>query len=236
MNIGNKKRLDSLFSLALGAWFILFVCPSVLGDDASLNTLPQLSEQNSSTVMVEHPDNETIYSITSGDCTIEWIARNSEIGVIKHRARCTAPLSQQRQLLTQICTEFFSKDINAQSFRSLFLGSLRSDEGRPGSQEMSLRLALAAHKSPGWDVKRGRPKNGDMNRFVKDLANREMIYPELKELFESINKSIKFSCAEKVLVSEAEKLPFFDQLKQHGIKARDRLPYDCMTWFSVSAQ
>jgi hypothetical protein len=159
MNIGNKKWLDSLFSLALGAWFILFVCPSVLGDDASLNTLPQLSEQNSSTVMVEHPDNETIYSITSGDCTIEWIARNSEIGVIKHRARCTAPLSQQRQLLTQICTEFFSKDINAQSFRSLFLGSLRSDEGRPGSQEMSLRLALAAHKSPGWDVKRGRPKN-----------------------------------------------------------------------------
>ena len=84
--------------------------------------------------------------------------------------------------------------------------------------------------------KKGRPKNGDINGFVKDLANRQMIYPELKELFEGFHKSITFSCAEKVLVLEAGKLPFFDQLKPHGIKASDRLPFDCMAWFSVSAQ
>jgi len=23
-------------------------------------------------------------------------------------------------------------------------------------------------------------------------------------------------------------------LKQHGIKASDKLPFDCMTWFSIS--
>jgi len=69
---------------------------------------------------------------------------------------------------------------------------------------------------------------------VKDFANRADIYPELKELFKFFHKSIKFSCAEKVLVLKAEKLPFFDELKQHGIKASDRLPFDCMTWFSIS--
>lgn len=63
-----------------------------------------------------------------------------------------------------------------------------------------------------------------------------MIYPELKELFEGFHKNITFSSAEKVLVLEAGKLPFFDQLKPHGIRASDRLPFDCMTWFSVSAK
>jgi hypothetical protein len=61
-----------------------------------------------------------------------------------------------------------------------------------------------------------------------------MIYPELKELFERFQRTIRFSCAEKVLVTEAAKLPFYDQLKQRGVKASDKLPFDCMAWFSVS--
>jgi len=234
MKIVNNKWHDSLFLLVLGAFFILFVCPAVLGDELSLNTPSLFSEQNSSTVIVTGIDNQTIYSISAEDCKIEWIARNSEIGVISHKARCAMPLSQQLPLLTQICTEFFSKDKNARAFRTLFWGRLTPDGNKPPSQELSLRLALAAHKSPGWDIKRGRPKNGDINGFVKDLANRADIYPELKELFKLFHKSINFSCAEKVLVSKAEKLPFFDELKQHGIKASDKLPFDCMTWFSIS--
>ena len=80
----------------------------------------------------------------------------------------------------------------------------------------------------------GKPKKGDINRFVKDLANREMIYPELKELFDGFNRSIRLSTVEKVRVQEAGQLPFFDQLQQQGIQAGDRLPFDCLVWFSVS--
>jgi hypothetical protein len=40
---------------------------------------------------------------------------------------------------------------------------------------------------------------------------------------------------EKVRVLEAGKLPFYDQLKQKGVAATDRLPFDCMAWFSLSA-
>ena len=196
----------------------------------------QPAEQNAAAVVIEHSAqwNATIYKISSGDCTIEWIARNSEIGVIKYWSQCALSLAEQLPLLEKICGEFFSKDKNAQAFRTLYWGRLEPDTPN-GSRELSLRLALAAHKSPGWDAKKGKPKNGDINGFVKDLANREMIYPELKKLFERFHKNIKFSCAEKVLIMKADKLPFYEQLKQQGVKAGDKLPFDCMTWFSVSA-
>jgi len=225
------------FLLILPASYVLLACSTGLGFNAGSNAQFQPVEENTATVNVEYSAswNATIYRISSKDCTIEWIARDSEVGVIKHLARCSAPLSQQLPLLIKICAEFFSKDKNAGEFRTLFLGRLTPDGSKPDSQEMSLRLSLAAHKSPGWDIKRGRPKSEDMNGFVRDIANSEMIYPELKELFERFHKSIKFSCAEKVLVSEAGKLPFFDKLNQNGIKASDRLPFDCMTWFSISS-
>jgi hypothetical protein len=216
--------------------FVLLICSAAPLDSTGLHVLSQCFAEAVSSVTIEQSSqwNATIYNISSGDCTIQWIARNSEIGVIKHWSQCRLSLAEQLPLLEKICGEFFSKDRNAQAFRTLFWGRLAPDETRPGLQEMSLRLALAAHKSPGWDVKRGKPKNGDINGFVKDLANRESLYPELKELFERFHKSIKFSCAEKVLVQKAKDLPFFDQLKQQGVKAADKLPFDCMTWFSVS--
>jgi hypothetical protein len=222
---------------ALAAGFVLLICPAARLDSTGLHVVSHCSAEAVSSVTIEHSSqwNAIIYKISNKDCTIEWIARNSEIGVIKYWSQCALSLAEQLPLLEKICAEFFSKDKNAQAFRTLFWGRLAPDEARPGLQEMSLRLALAAYKSPGWDVKRGKPKNGDINGFVKDLANRENIYPELKELFERFHKSIKLSCAEKVLVQKAEKLPFFDQLKKEGIKAADRLPFDCMTWFSISA-
>ena len=220
---------------ALAVWSVLPVCSSPL-DSTRLHVLPQCSAAAVSPVTIEHDSqwNATIYKISGRDCTIEWIARNSEIGVIKQSAECAVSLSEQVPLLERICKQFFSKDKNAQAFRTLFWGRLEPDTPN-GSRELSLRLALAAHQSPGWDAKRGRPKNGDINGFIRDLANREMIYPELKELFARFHKSITFSCAEKVLVQKAGELPFYEQLQQQGVKAADKLPFDCMTWFSVAA-
>ena len=235
INVLPETLQRRLFPLVLSACFVLLVCSIGLGDNTGSNIQSQPAEENTATVIVEHStlDNATIYSISSGDCVIQWIARNSEIGVIKYRSQCAAPLAEQLPLLTKICAEFFGRDKNAQAFRTLFWGGLEP-ERKPASQEMSLRLALAAYKSPGWDIKRGKPKNRDINEFVKDLANREMLYPELKELFDRFHRSTTLASVEKVRVLEAEKLPFFDQLKQQGIKASDKLPFDCMAWFSVS--
>jgi len=177
----------------------------------------------------------TTYSIINGDCEIKWIAYTTEAnrGVVKHWARCPAPLEQQTPSLARIFKEFLTRDRNAPSFRTLFWGGL-VPETRPASLEMPLRLALAAHRSAAWDVKRGRPAQGDLNRFIRDLANQGPIYPELKQLFGRFYLSISVASVEKVRVLEAGELPFFDELKKQGVQAADKLPFDCMVWFDLS--
>jgi len=228
------QRRDLLF-LVLTAGFALMVNSASLGHAAELNALSSYSAETASPVTIEQNVqwNATIYNISVAGCTIQWIARNSEIGVIKHWSRCTASLSDQLPLWEKIGVEFFSKDKNAPAFRTLFWGRLEP-ETQNGSRELSLRLVLAAYQSPGWDVKRGKTKSGDLNGFVRDIANKKMIYPELRELFGRFQRTIAFSSAEKVLVTEAAKLPFYEQLKQQGVKAADRLPFDCVAWFTVS--
>jgi hypothetical protein len=235
MNCFLKTQQRDLISIVWTSGLALMVCSAFLGHAAGLNVPSQYSAETASPVTIERDDqwNATIYNISSAGCTIQWIARNSEIGVIKHWSRCTASLSEQLPLWEKICAEFFSKDKNAQAFRTLFWGRLEP-ETQNGSRELSLRLAVAAYQSPGWDVKRGKPKSGDMNGFIRNIANKKMIYPELQEMFGRFQRSIVFSNAEKVLVIEAAKLPFYEQLKRQGIKAADRLPFDCVAWFAVS--
>jgi hypothetical protein len=192
---------------------------------------------NPPAVMVERSasDNATTYSIAQQGCRIEWIARNAEVGVIKLWSECSLPLLKQMPLIEMIYAEFLRTDSNARSLRMLFLGEINPD-ATTGARDMSTRLALAAHKSSGWDARRGDAKNGDENGFVKDIANREMIYPELKELFGRFHQNIQVAFVEKVLVQRADQLPFYDLLKAQGVQAAEKLPFDCMTWFTITAQ
>jgi hypothetical protein len=229
-----KPGITRAFLVAVGCLVLpLSAIAQGAGSDAS--SAPQMAQEQKPSVLVEHSqtDNATSYGITSGECAIKWIARNSEIGVILHRSECAVSLAEQMPLLAEIAAEFFTHDPNAQAFRTLFWGRLSPDTPAD-SGEFSLRLVLAASKSPQWDRRRGRPRGGDVNAFVKELANRELIYPELKDLFARFNKTISFACAEKVLVSEAAKLPFYDRLKAQGIKPTDKVPFDCMAWFSAA--
>lgn len=178
-------------------------------------------------------DNETRYSISRGDCSITWITRHVEPGVIKHSASCNAPLVTQIPLLIKLCEQLYGGGENARKFDKLFWGGIEAEK-KTASDEMSFRLALAAFKSPGWDAKRGKPKKGDLYRFVKDLANKEMIYPELKTLFEHFQRNIALANIEKVRIGEAEELPFYDRLKKKGVKPADKLPFDFMAWFFIS--
>jgi hypothetical protein len=194
------------------------------------------SDMSSVTIEFSALDRATIYTASSGDCSITWIAYHAgpNQGVIKHSPRCAAPMALQVSLLTKICTAFFDHDKDARAFRTLFWGGLEA-ERKPASHELQFRLALAAYRSPGWDTEKGQPKNGDINGFVKNLANSEPIYPDLQVLFRRFDRHITLAVVEKVRVLEAGKLPFYSQLKQHGVRATDKLPFDCMAWFSFSA-
>lgn len=233
--MSHRKLAQGIFPLVLTGCLILTSLICARAENNGTNSPLSNTAEKRSPVFIEQKaeGNAMIYRISAGSCMIEWIARNTEIGVVKHWSDCALPLAKQQPLWTQLAAEFFSRDPNAGSLRTLFWGRIEPDNAT-GPHELSLRLALAAYQSSGWDKKRGKARNGDINGFVKDLANRAMIYPELNALFAHFHKTVYFSCAEKVLVVEASKLPFYEQLKRHGVKAKDRLPFDCMAWFSVT--
>ena len=99
---------------------------------------------------------------------------------------------------------------------------------------LAVRLALAAKRSPEWDAARGAPRGGDINGWVRKLANDALIYEELRPVFREVGLEIRCASVEKVLILPAGKLPFFDKLREAGAQAKDKLPFDCQTWFSVS--
>jgi hypothetical protein len=177
---------------------------------------------------------ETVYSLGDESCHLSLTAYESEsnLGVVVVRSKCVLSWQRQLSLIEKGLARVLEDEKQASAFRALSWGRLAPDERVP--YEMSYRLALAAFESPLWDKKRGRAKTGHENNCVVELANTADIYRELKVIFAVLNRSVRFSSAEKVLVMEAGKLPFFDALKMHGVQAKDRLPFDCQAWFSVS--
>jgi hypothetical protein len=218
-----------VFSLWIGLGLALDLEPMALVTRCRAEEMPAVA------VLRHTAYNETTYRIAQEGCAIEWMVRDVEPQVVKHRARCTATLAEQLPLMQAVAAVFYRQDPNAEAFRTLFWGRLTPDETRDGPQEMAYRLALTAFKSPGWDARQGKPKDGDINGFVRKLANEALIYPELEALFARFNRKIRFSSAEKVLVLRADKLAFFDRLKAEGVGASDKLPFDCLAWFSVRA-
>jgi hypothetical protein len=177
---------------------------------------------------------ETVYSLGDASCELSLTTYGSELnlGVVVVRSKCLSSWQRQLFLLEKGLAKVLADENQARAFRALSWGRLAPDHRVP--HEMSYRLALAAFKSPLWDKKRGRAKKGHENNCVVALANKAEIYRELKPIFAAFNRCVRFSSAEKVLVMEAGKLPFFDALEAQGVQAKDRLPFDCQTWFSVT--
>lgn len=172
---------------------------------------------------------ETVYRIVSGSCQIDWTLIHSGLnaGIVLHREVCGLPLRQQVPLITKLLEKVVSADGDARSFRTLSLGRLHS------FPEMPERLAILAARSPQWDRRAGRPKSGSSNTFIAELAKHDSFYQEWQTMFARFDRHVEISGVEKVLVSEAGKLPFFTQLQAHDVTATDKLPYDCVVWLSV---
>ena len=177
---------------------------------------------------------ETIYTATSGSCRVSWIVSGLAInrGGVRQRSLCSLPLAEQIPLIAKVMGKVFSHSSGAGTLRTLYWGRLYPD-GHPDSA-LAMRLALAAKRSERWDAVRGRARTGNVNNLVRKLANDALIYAELREMFRKSGLDIEVSDVEKVLVAPAGKLPFFEQFPKGDVRASDRLPYDCMTWFSVT--
>lgn len=111
------------------------------------------------------------------------------------------------------------------------LRAARSDRAGPFSlflgrvvelPQLSRELAQAARGSQGWDMRAGRPRAGDPNRFVALLLARSRT---LRDLFPSY--TITSVSVEKVLVPTRSMI----RARATGDQVPDeRLPYDAMLW------
>ena len=186
-------------------------------------------------VVVKHdPENrETDYTIVSGDCRIAWTVYRTEAnrGVIRHRSDCGLTLAEQAPLIGKVLRRVMATDAEAAGFRTLSWGRLYPDGARDTT--MPARLALAAARSAEWDKAKGAPRGGDLNGWVRKLANEAPIYEELRPVFSQSGLDIRLTSVEKVLVLPAGRLEFFDKLRESGVRASDKVPFDCQTWFSV---
>ncbi len=236
MNVIHKIcRPDGLKTIVSAGAFLLCSAAAIGLAGQDLSSPDSVDAKRAVTIEYSALNHATSYTASSGDCSITWIAYDNgpNQGIIKHSPRCDAPMELQISLMTKICTAFFGHDKNARTYRTLFWGGLEAEQ-KPASQDLQFRLALAAYRSPGWDARKGKPKNGDINGFIRKLANETPIYRELQELFRGFDMQIKLASVEKVRVLEAGKLPFYSRLRQQGVAATDRLPFDCMAWFSLS--
>ena len=175
---------------------------------------------------------ETAYSTNAGECRIGWIVSHTELNrrVIRHRSDCSLPFADQMPLIGGLLERILHDEPGIGAAPTLFWGRLYPD-GHP-DPALATRLAIAAKRSPEWDAAHGRPVSGNVNLFVRKLANDAQIYAELQELFQKFGLEIGVAAVEKVLIGRAAELPFLRPLPK-GVQAGDRLPYDCMVWLSI---
>ncbi len=196
-----------------------------------------MAEEGTDKVSIRRKEHlsETVYLLGDASCEVNLTVHRSELnrGIVHVRSKCALSWERQLFLFNKVLRKVLEDNKQADAFHTLFWGRLVPDPPE-GPQQMSYRLALAAFQSPLWDKKLGQAKKGHENECVAELANGADIYRELRPIFAAFDRQIRFSSAEKVLIAEAENLPFFDALKKHGIQAKDRLPFDCLAWFSVS--
>lgn len=188
-------------------------------DDVKVERVPELQE--------------TTLTIAAGDCGISWTAYESEgnRGIVRHRSDCGLTLSEQAPLIGKVLRKLMESGAGAAGFRRLSWGRLYPDGARDAT--MSVRLALAAKRSADWDAAEGSPRGGDINGWVRQLANEALIYEELRPIFREAGLEIRLTTVEKVLVQTAEQLPFYERLREAGTRPEDKVPFDCQAWFSV---
>jgi hypothetical protein len=217
-----SERIMSVWSFRKlsAAGLLLFHCAigtaQVAGDDVRVTDL-----------LLARGDVE--YEIRSGaDCRIRWVVSRTGVnaGIAQLRSDCRLTMSEQLSLQSKVLARVAADE---PGLRTLFWGRLGK------WHEWSGRLALAAARSAAWNAKAGKPKAGQSaDAFVLSLMSQTDLFSELQQLLAALHLQVKVSGIEKVSVTAAGSLPSFaEHLAPAGVSASDKVPFDCLIWFSV---
>ena len=210
---------------------------SIKDPQGSLQSLPVEFEMAAWVEKVLNSESrETIYRITNGECSLSWVLRDAESdqGVALYRPNCSLPFRDQTLLMSELLKSVLQSGTLPRAEWTLYWGRLTPKEGL--CFELSQRLMLATHQSKDWDVKRGQPKQGHENSFVRQVMEQAGIYQELKEIFQAQGLVLLVSNVEKVLILKAKDSPCYANLKSRGVGPEEKLPFDCQLWFRVQAK
>ena len=174
----------------------------------------------------------TIIDEQNRELKIITYKKELNIGIIRFYSNSNLSLDKQIDLFSEILDRML-QDKERSEIHTLFIGRLINAFGDRNNQ-MCKRLALSAYESGSWDKEAGEPLNGDLITFIIKLANDEMIFQELCDMFQEHDFNLSLSRVEKVLIGKPELIPFRDKLKKHGIKDDERIPYDFLAWFKVT--
>ena len=178
----------------------------------------------------------TSYTAASSVCRVRWEVFPEEPsgGVIRRYSDCNRSWSDEIPLLSAVAVEAFKEPRLRHAIRTLTWGRLAPDGAK--DTPMAMRLAAAAAASPRWSRALGRPKTGDLNGFIRDLANEAHIYAELEGILVKAGMNVTVSTVEKVLVGRAGGLAGFEVLRRQGLRAGDKVPFDCQIWFRLTPE
>ncbi|MGA7236641.1 MAG: hypothetical protein WBY44_13225 [Bryobacteraceae bacterium] len=174
---------------------------------------------------------ETVYRVSEGNaCSLSWtLARaGPNRTVAQLRKDCDLPFERMLSMCDQILDTV--EKTEPQRFRALetlFVGGLS------GMPEMRSRLALLAAGSGEWDSARGKPKSGGVDALVQRYAQHSGFLKGWEEMFRRHGIQIQVGGVEDVRIEKAGSLPFFDELRRHGIGANYLVPSTCLLWIRL---
>jgi hypothetical protein len=174
---------------------------------------------------------ETVYRVSEGNaCSLSWTLARTDPNrtVAQLRTDCGLSLERVISMSDQILgTIEKSEPERFRNLESLFVGGLTA------LPEMRSRLVLLASSSGEWDSVRGKPKSGGLDALVKKYAQPSGFLKGWEEMFLRHGLRIEVGGIEDVRVEKAGSLPFFDELRRHGIGVKDRVPSSCLLWIRL---
>ena len=174
---------------------------------------------------------ETIYRASEGNaCSVSWILSRTDLNrtVAELRPDCGLSLEHVISLSDQILdTIEKTEPERSGALKTLFIGGLTA------LPEMRWRLVLLASNSGEWDSVRGKPKAGGIDGLVERYAQPSGFLRGWEEMFRRHGIRIEVGGIEEARVEKAGSLPFFDELRLHGIGANDRVPSTCLLWIRL---
>jgi hypothetical protein len=93
---------------------------------------------------------------------------------------------------------------------------------------LSLSVVNAARNDPEFDVKKGKPRSKDLNKYVADLLRQEEACKQLSEVLAGSGYEVVGVSVEKVLVGAAK-----DILSYQGEPFSGRVPFDAQVWYRL---